>query len=68
MLASTVIAWLLTPAEIGVFAVTMVPLMFATTVRDRCAGYYLVQVKEITSDRILAVWVVQLGLSLGWPV
>lgn len=63
--SSMVIARLLTPAEIGVFSVTMVLLMFASTVRDMGAGQYLVQEKELTVDRIRAVWAVQLGLGLG---
>ena len=65
VVASMVIARLLTPAEIGIFSVTMVLLMFVTTFRDLGAGQYLVQEKELTSDRIRAVWAVQLGLGLG---
>lgn len=60
-----VIARLLTPAEIGVFSVTMVLLMFVTTVRDMGAGSYLMQERELTTERIRAVWAVQLGLGLG---
>lgn len=60
-----VIARLLTPADIGVFSVTMVLLMFVNTVRDMGAGQYLVQEKELTTERIRAVWAVQLGLGLG---
>lgn len=63
--SSMVISRLLTPAEIGVFSVTMVLLMFASTVRDMGAGQYLVQEKELTTERIRAVWAVQLGLGLG---
>lgn len=63
--SSMVIARLLTPAEIGVFSVTMVLLMFVNTVRDMGAGQYLVQEKELTTERIRAVWAVQLGLGLG---
>ena len=65
VVSSMVIARLLTPAEIGVFSVTMVLLMFVSTVRDMGAGQYLVQEKELTTDRIRAVWAVQLGLGLG---
>lgn len=60
-----VIARLLTPAEIGVFSVTMVLLMFVATVRDMGAGQYLVQEKNLTTERIRAVWAVQLGLGLS---
>ncbi len=59
------VARLLTPAEIGVFSVTMVLLMFVSTVRDMGAGQYLVQEKELTTERIRAVWAVQLGLGCG---
>ena len=65
VVASMVIARLLTPAEIGVFSVTMVLLMFVSTFRDLGAGQYLVQVKELTTESIRAVWAVQLGLGLG---
>ncbi|QDL36584.1 oligosaccharide flippase family protein [Rhodoferax sediminis] len=63
--SSMVIARLLTPTEIGVFSVTMVLLMFVATVRDLGAGQYLVQERELTTERIRAVWAVQLGLGLG---
>lgn len=59
-----IIARLLTPGEIGVFSVTMVLLAFVGTVRDLGAGEYLVQEKELTTQRIKAVWAVQLGLGL----
>jgi O-antigen/teichoic acid export membrane protein len=62
--SSMVIARLLTPADIGVFSVTMVLLTFVASMRDMGAGVYLVQEKEITIDRIRAVWAVQLGLGL----
>lgn len=65
VVSSMVIARLLTPAEIGVFSVTMVLLMFVSTFRDMGAGQYLVQEKELTTERIQAVWAVQLGLGLG---
>jgi O-antigen/teichoic acid export membrane protein len=61
---SMVIARLLTPADIGVFSVTMVLLALVTTVRDMGAGGYLVQEKELTIDRIRAVWTLQLGLGV----
>lgn len=65
VLSSMVLARLLSPAEIGVFSVTMVLLMFVSTVRDMGAGQYLVQEKNLTLERIRAVWTVQLGLGLG---
>ncbi|MBV8502233.1 MAG: oligosaccharide flippase family protein [Paucibacter sp.] len=63
--SSMVIARLLTPTEIGVFSVTMVLLTYVASVRDMSAGQYLVQEKELTRDRIRAVWAVQLGLGLS---
>jgi O-antigen/teichoic acid export membrane protein len=63
--SSMVIARLLTPAEIGVFSVTMVLLMLVASVRDMGAGQYLVQERDLTVERIRAVWAVQLGLGVG---
>ena len=65
MVSSMVIARLLTPADIGVFSVTVVLLSFVHTVRDMGAGQYLVQEKNLTTERIRAVWAVQLGIGLG---
>ena len=64
VLSSMVIARLLTPAEVGVFSVTMMLLAFLSTVRDLGAGEYLVQEQNLTTERIRAVWAVQLGLGL----
>ena len=65
VLSSMVIARLLTPAELGVFSVTMVLLMFVSVVRDMGSGQYLVQEKELTTERIRAVWALQLGLGVA---
>ena len=65
IISSMVIARLLTPSEIGVFSVTVVLLSFAHTVRDMGAGQYLVQEKDLTTERIRAVWAVQLGIGVG---
>jgi len=64
--SSMILARLLTPAEIGVYSVTIVLLLYVSVIRDMGAGQYLVQVQELTSDRIRAVWTVQLGL--GWLI
>ena len=64
IIASMILARLLTPADIGVFSVTMVLLSFMLTFRDMGAGQYLVQEKELTTDRIRATWTMQLGLGL----
>jgi O-antigen/teichoic acid export membrane protein len=64
IVSSMVIARVLTPEDIGVFSVTMVLISFVATVRDLGAGQYLIQEKELTTDRIRAVWAVQLGLGV----
>ncbi|WP_426116191.1 oligosaccharide flippase family protein [Massilia sp. PWRC2] len=64
IVSSMVIARMLTPADIGVFSVTVVLLTFIASIRDMGAGNYLVQEKEITIDRVRAVWAVQLGLGV----
>lgn len=65
IVSSMVIARLLSPAEIGVFSVTLVLLSFVSTVRDMGAGQYIVQEKELTFARIQSVWALQLGLGVG---
>jgi O-antigen/teichoic acid export membrane protein len=62
--SSMVIARLLTPGDIGTYSVTMVLLTFVATVRDMGAGGYLVQERNLTVERVRAVWAVQLGLGL----
>jgi O-antigen/teichoic acid export membrane protein len=66
--SSMIIARLLTPAEIGVFSVTMVLLSFISTLRDMGAGQYLLQEKELTQDRIRATWTVQIGLGIAFAI
>ncbi len=65
IVSSMLIARLLTPAEIGVYSVTAVLLSFVSTVGGMGVGQYLVQEKELTTDRIRAVWAVQLGLGIA---
>jgi O-antigen/teichoic acid export membrane protein len=62
--SSMVIARLLTPGDIGTFSITVVLLTYVATLRDMGAGNYLVQERELTVERIRAVWAVQLGLGL----
>jgi len=64
VVSSMVLARLLTPSQIGVFAVTMALLALVSTMRDFGAGQYLLQERELTRDRIRAVWTVQLSLGL----
>ena len=59
-----ILARLLTPAELGVYSVAMALLALASTLRDMGAGNYLLQEKDLTTDRIRAVWAVQLGLGI----
>jgi len=66
--SSMVISRLLTPAETGVFSVTMVLIVFAQSLRDLGAGQYLVQEKELTQDRIRATWTVMLGAGTSLAV
>lgn len=66
--SSMLIARLLTPTEIGIFSVTMVLLAFVATVRDMGAGQYLIQEKNLTTERIRAVWTVQLGLGFALAI
>ncbi|HSV51243.1 MAG TPA: lipopolysaccharide biosynthesis protein [Burkholderiaceae bacterium] len=64
IISSMVLARLLTPAEVGIFSVTMVLLSYLSSLRDLGAGQYLLQEKELTQERIRATWTVQLGLGL----
>ena len=64
IVGSMVLARLLTPADVAVFSIATVLLGFLATVRDLGAGQYLVREKELDSERIRAVWTVQLGLGL----
>jgi O-antigen/teichoic acid export membrane protein len=68
IISSMILARLLTPAEVGVFSVTMVLLSYLSGLRDLGAGQYLVQEKELTYTRIQATWTVQLGLGLAFAV
>ncbi len=63
--ASTLLARLLTPDEVGVFSIVMVLLALANSLRDMGAGQYLLQERELTDDRIRAVWAIQLGIGLA---
>lgn len=68
IVASMVLARLLTPAEVGVYSVAMALLALAATVRDMGAGQYLVREKDLTPERIRAVWTVQLGIGVALAV
>lgn len=64
IVSTMVLARLLTPSQLGVYSVAMSMLTLASTVRDMGAGNYLLQEKELTTDRIRAVWALQLGLGV----
>ena len=64
IVSSMVLARMLTPGDIGVFSVTMVLLALVSTVRDMGAGQYVSQERDLTTDRLRAVWAVQLGVGL----
>lgn len=68
-----IIARLLTPAEIGVFAVAAVFAAFASTFRDFGVAEYMIQERELTDDKIRSAltanivvsWVMALLLLLS---
>lgn len=63
-LASTVIiARLLTPTEIGIFAVAAVFAAIASTFRDFGVAEYLIQELELTRDKIRAALAVNIAIS-----
>lgn len=64
IVTSMIIARLLTPAQVGVFSITMVMIGFVAPFRDLGASQYLIHEKELTDERIRSVWAIQLGLSL----
>jgi len=65
--ASVITARLLTPADVGVFSVTMVLVAFLAPFRDLGASQFLIQQRELDVDSLRAVWTVQLtlGAALG---
>ncbi|MFT3847207.1 MAG: lipopolysaccharide biosynthesis protein [Propionivibrio sp.] len=61
--ASLIIARLLTPAEIGVFAVASVFAAMASTFRDFGVAEYLIQEKELTKEKIQAALAANIAVS-----
>ncbi|MDJ0751833.1 MAG: lipopolysaccharide biosynthesis protein [Woeseiaceae bacterium] len=61
-----VISRLLAPAEIGIFSVGAAFIALGQLLRDFGTGQYVVQEKELTSERIRAAFTVTLGL--GWSI
>ncbi len=60
LLASVVVARLLTPAEMGAFSLCMVLLSFTAIFRDFGASAYLTQVAELNEQRLRATMGLQL--------
>lgn len=75
-LSSLLIARLLTPHEIGIFSIGAVIVSFSHIVRDMGVSNYVIQERELTTDRIRSaqaiVWITSwaiallLFLSSGW--
>lgn len=64
--AVMVLARLLTPAEIGVYSVGAAVVGLAHVVRDFGVGNYLIQEKELTTDRVRTAFAVT--LVIGWTM
>ena len=63
-LASTlIISRLLTPDEVGIFAVAAVLAALASTFRDFGVAEYLIQAKELTAERIRAALAANIAIS-----
>ena len=73
LLSSVIIARLLTPHEIGIFSVGIVLIGFAHTFRDSGSTTYIIQEKELTTDKIraafaltlISAWLLALAIGLG---
>lgn len=63
--ASVIIARLLTPAELGVFALAMAVNALLYTVRDFGIGAYLIREEHLDADKIRTAF--GLWLLLAWP-
>ena len=65
VITSMIIARLLTPAQVGVYSITMIMIGFVSPFRDFGASQYLIYEKELTTERVRSVWTVQLSLGLA---
>ncbi|WP_300452760.1 lipopolysaccharide biosynthesis protein [Accumulibacter sp.] len=63
IISTMVVSRLLTPAEIGVFAVAAVFAALASTFRDFGVAEYLIQEKELTAEKIRAALTVNIAVS-----
>lgn len=64
--ASVIIARLLTPAELGIFALAMAANALLYTVRDFGIGAYLIREEHLDTYKIRTAF--GLWLMLAWPV
>jgi O-antigen/teichoic acid export membrane protein len=64
--SAVVIARLLTPAEIGTFAIAAVFAALASTFRDFGVAEYLIQAKELTPQRLRAA--LALNIIVSWSI
>ena len=63
LVGTMIMSRLLTPVEIGVFAVAAVFASLASTFRDFGVAEYLIQEKELTSEKIRAALTVNIAVS-----
>jgi O-antigen/teichoic acid export membrane protein len=66
LLSVIVVSRLLMPDEIGVFSVAVSIVGFAHILRDFGAGRYLIQLREITRERVRATFTIMLIIS--WSI
>jgi O-antigen/teichoic acid export membrane protein len=64
LLLTALVARLLTPAEVGVFAISMGLVAIVEALREFGVGAYLVQERELTPEKIRTAFTVMLFLSL----
>lgn len=61
-----VLARLLTPEEIGVFSVAVIVTVIAHLLRDFGVGTYIIQTKELTTEKLKSAFLV--SLIFGWSL
>ncbi|MDE2370306.1 MAG: oligosaccharide flippase family protein [Burkholderiales bacterium] len=63
LVSTAVLSRILTPAQVGVFAIAAVFAALASTVRDFGIGEYLIQAKDLDTQRIRAAFLVNIVTS-----
>ena len=66
LVSTVIISRLLTPAEVGVFAIAVVFSSLASTFRDFGVAEYLIQERELTPDKIRAAFA--LNIIVSWTM